>query len=40
LAQGSLRLTVGRGTTAEQVDRVLGVLPPVVAKLRNLASVG
>ncbi len=39
LAQGSLRLTVGRGTTVEQVDRVLGVLPPVVAKLRNLASV-
>jgi cysteine desulfurase len=39
LAQGSLRLTVGRGTTVEQVDRVLDVLPAVVAKLRNLASV-
>ena len=39
LAIGSLRLTVGRGTTAAQVDRVLAVLPPVVEKLRNLAAV-
>ena len=39
LAQGSLRLTVGRGTTDEQVNRVLDVLPPVVDKLRNLATV-
>ncbi len=39
LAQGSLRLTVGRGTTDEQVARVLGVLPATVAKLRSLAAV-
>ncbi len=39
LAQGSLRLTVGRGTIDEQVDRVLGVLPATVAKLRSLAAV-
>ncbi len=39
LAQGSLRLSVGRGTTDEQADRVLGVLPATVAKLRNLAAV-
>ena len=39
LAQGSLRLTVGRGTTDAQVDRVLEVLPPIVAKLRTLATV-
>jgi len=39
LAQGSLRLSVGRGTTDEQVDRVLDVLPATVAKLRSLAAV-
>ncbi len=39
LAQGSLRLSVGRGTTDEQADRVLGVLPATVAKLRSLAAV-
>jgi cysteine desulfurase len=39
LAQGSLRLTVGRGTTDAQVDRALEVLPPIVAKLRTLATV-
>lgn len=37
LAQGSLRLTVGRGTTDEQIERVLEILPGVVAKLRSLA---
>src|SRR5947209_9303456 len=30
LAQGSLRLTVGRGTSDRDIDRVLDVLPPVV----------
>ena len=39
LAQGSLRLTVGRGTTDAQVDRVLEILPPVVEKLRKLTAV-
>jgi cysteine desulfurase len=33
---GSLRLTLGRWTTAEHVDRVLEVLPEVVAKTRGL----
>lgn len=39
LAQGSLRLTVGRGTTDAHVDRALAVLPPTVAKLRSLTAV-
>ena len=38
LAQGSLRLTVGRGTTEAQVERVLAVLPGIVSKLRDLAT--
>ncbi len=33
-AQGSLRLTVGRDTTDEDVDRLLEVLPAIVARLR------
>jgi cysteine desulfurase len=36
-ALGSLRLTVGRATTREHIDRVLAVLPDIVAKLRDLA---
>ncbi len=39
LAQGSLRLTTGRNTTDAQIDRVLAVLPPIVEKLRRLATV-
>jgi cysteine desulfurase len=35
LALGSLRVTLGRRTTAEQVERFLEVLPRIVAKLRK-----
>ncbi len=38
VAQGSLRLTVGRGTTDEDVDRLLEVLPRVVARLRAVSE--
>jgi cysteine desulfurase len=34
LAFGSLRLSLGYGTSAADVDRVLDVLPPIVARLR------
>ena len=34
LAQGSLRLTVGRDTTEAHVDALLDALPPIVARLR------
>ena len=34
LAQGSLRVTVGRDTTAGDVDAFLAALPPIVARLR------
>lgn len=39
LAQGSLRLTLGRGTSEQQIERVLAVLPPIVEKLRSVAAV-
>lgn len=38
LAHASLRLTVGKGNTDEEIDRVLEVLPTIVAKLRALAG--
>ena len=34
LAQGSLRLTLGRGTTDADIDALLDVLPAIVARLR------
>ena len=38
LAHASLRLTVGEENTDAQIDRVLEVLPGIVAKLRRLAG--
>lgn len=35
LAGQSLRLTLGRGTTAEEIERVLEILPPIVERLRR-----
>lgn len=35
-AHGSLRLTLGTDTTAEEIDAVLDILPPIVEDLRNL----
>ena len=34
LAQGSLRLTLGRDTTDTDIDALLAALPPIVARLR------
>ncbi len=39
LAKGSLRVTVGRSTTAEQVDAFVDALARVVARLRAAAAV-
>jgi cysteine desulfurase len=36
LALGSLRITVGKGTTDADIDYLLGVLPDAVARLRNV----
>ena len=40
LAHASLRLTVGQSNTDEQIERVLTVLPGIVARLRALAGTG
>lgn len=37
--QGALRFSLGRSTTREQLDYVLGVLPPVVERLRTVSAV-
>lgn len=39
VAQGSLRLTLGRGTTEAEIDALLAALPPIVARLRAVSAV-
>ncbi len=39
LARGSLRFTLGRQNTDADIDRLLAVLPPIVARLRALSPV-
>lgn len=39
VAQGSLRLTVGRATTDADVDALLEALPPIVSRLRSISAV-
>ena len=38
-AHGSLRVTLGRSTTAEHVDYFLEVFPPIVTRLREMSPV-
>ncbi len=37
LARGSLRLTVGKENTPEQIEHVLEVLPGIVSRIRSLS---
>ncbi|MFA5158483.1 MAG: aminotransferase class V-fold PLP-dependent enzyme [Patescibacteria group bacterium] len=34
---GSIRFTLGRGTTEKEIDRVIEVLPPIIEKLRKMS---
>jgi cysteine desulfurase len=38
-AHGSLRVTLGRSTTAEDIDRFLDAFPPIVDRLRQMSPV-
>jgi len=38
-AHGSLRFSLGKWTTEEEIERVLDVLPPIVAKLRAMSPL-
>jgi cysteine desulfurase len=39
-AMGSLRVTLGPGSTSEQIDAFLGILPETVARARSLRKAG
>lgn len=39
IAHGSLRFTLGRGTTEEDIDYVLEILPKIVTKLRSMSPL-
>lgn len=39
-AHGSLRLTMGKDNTREEVDKVLEVLPPIIKNLRMMSPLG
>jgi cysteine desulfurase len=36
-AQGSVRFSLGRGTTAEEIDYVIETLPPIIERLRSMS---
>jgi cysteine desulfurase len=38
-AHGSLRFTLGRWTTEEEIERVLQVLPGIVTRLRAMSPL-
>jgi cysteine desulfurase len=38
-AHGSLRVTLGRSTTAEHVEKFIEVFPPIVSRLREMSPV-
>jgi cysteine desulfurase len=39
LARGSLRLTVGKDSTQEDIEHLLAVLPGIVERLRSLSPL-
>ncbi len=39
LAHGSIRFSLGRGTSEEEVDYVLEKLPPIIKRLRRMSTV-
>ncbi len=38
-AHGSLRITLGRSTTAEHIEKFIRVFPPIVARLREMSPI-
>jgi cysteine desulfurase len=39
LAHGSIRFSLGRGTTEAEIDYVLEQLPPIIARLRAMSTI-
>ena len=40
VAHGSLRFSLGRDNTTQDIDKVIEVLPPIVQKLREMSPIG
>jgi len=40
VAHGSLRFSLGRDNTEQDVDKVIEILPPIVKKLREMSPIG
>ena len=40
LAHGSIRFSLGWGNSAEDVDYIIETLPPIIARLRAMSSIG
>ena len=38
-AHGSIRMSLGRGNTLEDVEYVLEKLPPIIANIREMSTV-
>ena len=38
-AHGSLRVTLGRSTTADHIEKFIRVFPPIVARLREMSPI-
>ena len=39
LAHGSIRFSLGWGTSAEDIDYIIETLPPIIARLRNMSTL-
>ncbi|MDR2618200.1 MAG: cysteine desulfurase [Treponema sp.] len=39
LAHGSIRFSLGLGTSAEDIDYIIGTLPPIIARLRAMSTL-
>jgi cysteine desulfurase len=39
LAHGSIRISMGRGTTEDDIDYVLKTLPPIIRRIRSMSTV-
>ena len=39
VAHGSIRMSLGRGTTEAEIDRVLEVMPPIIERLRGMSPL-